>query len=387
MKRVMIAAFALAATAADAQGTLGGIGLGYPSGLLSARARATAGAVGEVDPQSGLNPASVARWDRPGVYLQYEPLYRRTQVDENEDWIRLQRFPMAAIGLRMSPTLVLGLNLGTLLERRFVTNIERTEIVGGNSLTYAERTSAQGSLTDIRVGLGWARSETFAVGMGLHAITGENQFEISRTYETEGLNSFTQNVDRSYGGTAVSLGTEYRLAKDIWVTGSLRKGFGLSSYEQEEVIGKGRVPDRYAASAHFAGVNGVTLGGSLAWVGWSSLGDLLSERTEAHDAIELSVGAEARGPKWFGSELPLRAGLRTRTLPFNVRGEGPIRENSAAFGSAFPLARGRVLLDFGAEYARRKGTYTEDGICLGGCPTYAIRERTWTFAFGLLVKQ
>ena len=40
-----------------AQGNLSTFGFGYPPGQLSARAQATGGGVGELDPASTLNPA------------------------------------------------------------------------------------------------------------------------------------------------------------------------------------------------------------------------------------------------------------------------------------------------------------------------------------------
>ena len=60
------AALTLAPLAAGAQGSLSRQGFGYPPGELSARSLATGGALGEFDPQSPINPGSLAAWGDDG---------------------------------------------------------------------------------------------------------------------------------------------------------------------------------------------------------------------------------------------------------------------------------------------------------------------------------
>lgn len=375
-RRLVGAAIGIAAIAgnAGAQGTVGGLGLGYPVGMGSARVRATAGALGEFDAQSPLNPASVALWERPGIYAQYDPEYRRTWTNDGEDWVRLARFPVAMLGIRVREGSMVGVSYATMLDRRWVTSFPREELVSGTPVRYSEVTRAEGSLTDLRVGYGWARGRRLALGAAFHTVTGDSRFSLTRDYETTGFGTFAVVEDRSYAGLAASAGAQFRPVRQVALAASWRKGFRLRSYEGDSVVASARVPDRIAGAARYDGIGGLSLAASAAWIGWSALGEMLSASTKAHDGLELSVGAEARGPKWFETTLPLRAGIRTRTLPFSQgSADDPIREMTVGFGTGLLLARGRASLDLGSEYARR--TFGD------------VNERTWTFSFGLTLRQ
>jgi len=69
-----------AANPLSAQGTLSGLGFGYPVGGTSTRTAATGGAFGEFDPFSPLNPASLGSITRTAIAVQAEPEYRTLHV-------------------------------------------------------------------------------------------------------------------------------------------------------------------------------------------------------------------------------------------------------------------------------------------------------------------
>src|SRR5262249_17499510 len=68
--------FTLAPSLAFGQGNISVQGLGYAPGQLSTPAVSMGGGIGEIDPLSPLNPASIALATTPMVYMQAEPEYR-----------------------------------------------------------------------------------------------------------------------------------------------------------------------------------------------------------------------------------------------------------------------------------------------------------------------
>jgi hypothetical protein len=120
------------------------------------------------------------------------------------------------------------------------------------------------------------------------------------------------------------------------------------------------------------GFTGTVLAASGEWQNWSKLDRLGSDQLTTFDGWDYGVGAEVRGPRWFGADIPLRAGVRRRTLPFGAAG-AEVKEASVAFGWGFTIARGRAVADFGWSRASR----TVEG---------GASERATTFSIGLVVR-
>jgi len=87
----------------------------------------------------------------------------------------------------------------------------------------------------------------------------------------------------------------------------------------------------------------------------------------------MSFGAETRGPRWFGYDIPVRAGARFRTLPYGTPDGGKVRETGISAGFGLPLARNRASADFTVERDLRRGSQS-------------FRERAWTLSFGFLIR-
>ena len=96
----MAAILALLADAPDAsaQGSLSGLGFGYPTGQLSTRAMGLGGSTGELDPVTPRNPASLSSWGRSGLHLQYDPEYKRVSAFGGADRTLEARFPVQRAG-------------------------------------------------------------------------------------------------------------------------------------------------------------------------------------------------------------------------------------------------------------------------------------------------
>src|SRR6476659_2210484 len=86
-------AVAFVATRAQAQGTLGAQGFGYPPGQLSAYSRSLGGATGETDALSPINPAALALLRRGGLYIQSEQENRSLESGGQTGSTQVYRFP------------------------------------------------------------------------------------------------------------------------------------------------------------------------------------------------------------------------------------------------------------------------------------------------------
>ena len=378
MSRPLSAVFAAvlfaAPSLAGAQGTLSAQGFGYPPGQLSTRARGTGGAFGEFDPQSPLNPAALSMWGRPGLYFQYDPEFRTSSVGTAEGRASTSRFPVMAGGLPIKQSLMFGLSSSTLLDRTWSTEFSRRTLIGADSVTFNESSRSVGSINDGRLGVGWSRSSSLRLGGALHFISGENTLRIRREFVSTDFDTLDQTASRGFSGLAASVGVEARLAQNVWIAGSYRHGGAMRAYSGDTTVAKANVPSRLGGAVRYEGVRGLAIALSGSWTQWSALRELGSATLSVEDATDIGVGVEARGPRWFENDIPLRAGYRRRTLPFTVPGTDEIIESDISAGFGIPLARSRSNFDFGIERAARWGA--------GG-----LNEKAWTLSFGILVRQ
>ena len=108
------------------------------------------------------------------------------------------------------------------------------------------------------------------------------------------------------------------------------------------------MPSRAGASLLYAGITGVSIAANAEWTQWSSMQGLAPTGPKPVDAWDYGVGTEIKLPGIAGTEVPLRAGLRWRTLPFQADSQ-TVRETVASFGFGDPaLEQSRARFDFGA---------------------------------------
>jgi hypothetical protein len=374
MKLVLVAASAMLPLCLHAQGTLGAQGFGFPPGQLRSRGRATGGAFGEFDPQSPINPAAVSSWGRPAIFFQYDPEFRHSTFGEASGSATTSRFPVIAAALPIKTNFMFGAATSTLVDRTWGTNFSRKELIGADSVTFIEDTRSIGGINDNRISLGWSRSPSLRLGIAGHIVTGENQLRIRREFVSTEFDTLDQTSRRSFGGVAMSVGAEFKLAHAVTVAGSYRLGGSLRAHSGDTTIAKGNVPDRFGAAVRYEGIGGIAVAASMAWTQWTRMQSLGSSQLVVNDATDYGLGVEGRGPKWFDSHMPVRVGFRRRALPFSVTGAGKVNESDLTGGFGIPLARTRSNLDFALERASRSGIH-------------GARETAWTLSFGMLIRQ
>ncbi|MGQ0714098.1 MAG: hypothetical protein ACT4PJ_10240 [Gemmatimonadaceae bacterium] len=357
-----------------AQGTLSTQGFGYHPGQLSTRARAAGGALGEFDPTSALNPAALAWWERSGVMLEYAPEFRRVTTAEGSESATIARFPLSSVALAIGNRTIVGITLSTFLDRTWETVQRDTQQFGDDAVPYELDFRSSGAINDIRIGGAWTAVAALRIGLGAHVYAGSNRLDILTRFD-DTLNriaDFRQQSRISYSGAAVSAGIDWRPRRSVGLAVSGRLGGTLRAVRNDTTLARADVPSRLGVGLAYTGLTGTVIAASASWQNWSKLDRLGSSQLTTFDGWDYGLGAEVRGPRWFGADVPLRVGVRRRTLPFGAAG-AEVRETSVAFGAGLALAGGRAVADLGFSRAARSA----DGDA---------SERASTFSIGLTVR-
>jgi hypothetical protein len=370
--------------ATDAQGNLSTFGFGYPPGQLSARALATGGAIAEIDPVSTLNPAALANWGGSAVYFQIEPEFRRVTAPGVTDRTTTARYPLTTAALQLGSRWTAGVAWSTLLDRSWATRSRTTHQLGDDEVAATTTFRSEGAINDVRLGVAWAARPWLRVGLGAHALTGQNrltvldQFDDSLTYDP-----LRQDTTISYRGTALSAGVEVRVGRIASIAASGRLGGTIRAESGDNSIGHANVPSRYGLTVAYLGIANSAIAVRTSYDKWSALDGLGRSTLRAVDAWDTSVGADIAGPNVGGGRpLMLRIGGRWRTLPFGVTpvddagaiGAGQkVRERSLSLGAGTMLARGRASLDVGVVRAMRDAGLSVD-------------EQAWILSIGMAVR-
>ena len=380
---VALASLVLAGRA-GAQGSIGSQGFGYSPGQLSTRALGLGASMAELDPTSPRNPGSLARWGRPGLYMQYDPEFRRVESAGGRDGTMNVRFPLIGGATRVHRRVTAGIGISTLLDRTYTNESTNVQDVEGSALTSTTQYQSAGGLNDVRVAIAYELSPQLSVGLGGHVVTGENRVTISTTFDREGFLPVTQESEVNYSGTAFSAGVNWFPGYDLAVAGSMRLEGALRASREEQTIDAGRLPSRAGLSLAYTGMPGAAFAVGANWEQWSRM-ELGSDNVRGQDTREIGVGVEVEGPRVRSAIVALRAGYRSRELPFGVTFVGAADEPETRFaseeavslGAGIPLATfngiSRAMLDIGIQRASRSGIP-------------GVSERSWTLSLGLAVR-
>jgi hypothetical protein len=373
MSRLALAALVLPVVA-QAQGTLSTQGFGYPNGQLSTRALGTGGAVAEMDPLSGTNPAVLASLGGTILYFQIEPEYRRLHVGNKTESATIARYPMIAAAFPVNQSIIIGLTVSNLLDRTFETTTRNSELAGDTLLTSTNTFSSDGAIGDLRLAVAWTPVRWLKLGVGAHAIAGDNRIRNTQVFDDSvRFASLIDTATVGYTGNAYSTGFEAMLGGEVSIAGSYRRGGSLSLKRGDTTITKASVPDRMAISAAYIGIRGTAISVRTAKDTWSRMQGLGTSSLRATDSWDTSVGADVLGPRFANSAVQLRAGARWRTLPFALS-NATVSEKTLSFGAGTFLGRGgRAAIDVATFRSSRTATA-------------ALSETAWTLSVGLTVR-
>ena len=374
MRAQSLLALLLVASPLAAQGTLSTQGFGYHPGQISTRSRATGGALGEFDPTSALNPAALGWWERSGVVLEYAPEFRRVTTEGTRESATIARFPLSGAVIAIGNRTILGLTLSTFLDRTWETSQSGTHQFADDQIPYELQFRSAGAINDIRLGGSWRASSALRLGVGAHVFAGSNRLNITTRFnDTLGrVADFGQQSRISYSGAAASAGFDWRPHRSVGLAASARLGGTLRAVRNDTTLATADIPMRLGVGLAYTGFRGTVIAASGEWQDWSKLDRLGSDQLTTFDGWDYGVGAEVRGPRWFGGDVPLRVGVRRRTLPFGAAG-AEVDETSVSAGWGLTIAGGRAVADFGVARASR----TSDELA---------SERATTLSIGLIVR-
>lgn len=358
-----------------AQGNLSTQGFGYPQGQLTSRALAMGGGIGEIDASSALNPAAIGRVTNRTVLFQIEPEFRTLTSTSSSDRTTTARYPLITIAVPFGTRLVTGVSASSLLDRSWSTTTKRMQTLGTEQVETNLREASNGAINDLRLAETWTNRSWLAIGVGVHAITGRNVVTLSEEFTDSSFSLFANAGIISYSGSAVSGGVQMSSQTTHTTVGlSYRKGFSLRAKLNDTTLAEGDVPDRFGVSAAFTGIQGTILSARVAHDGWSSMTPMLAVAGEqAHDSWDIGGGGEFTGPRLLGQALVVRAGARSRTLPFEAQKKA-VHEKSLAFGTGLTFGGGRMSTDVTGVRQWRDA----------GLPS--VKERAWTLSISLTAR-
>jgi hypothetical protein len=371
---MLVAAGALVGQPVQAQGSVSGLGFGYPLGGNSIRSSGTAGAFGEFDPLSPLNPASMGGLSRIVLSVQTEPEYRTVRTGDVKDKSTVQRIPLLAVIFPASEKIAVGLSASTFLDRSYNTTTTGQVVFQDVTLNTLDRSEVRGSIADLRTALGWRLSDRFSVGVGAHLLTGDHLVVVTRTFSDSVR--FGRVVDSSrveYLGTALSVGGEWRVRKGVAAQFSYRSGNSIDARIRDTVRSKAGVPDRVGVGLRLDGIPGSVFAIGVDKNMWSQMQGLGSELVVANDALNWHVGGEFAGPRLGNTGTLFRAGFAKNELPFGISSE-VARETRMSIGFGIPFARELAAADFSLQRASRT---------LAGSSS---KETAWLFGVGIQIR-
>jgi hypothetical protein len=357
-----------------AQGALSTQGFGFPPGQLSTRALGTGGGISEFDADTPINPATVGLSGEPRLFFQYEPEFRKLTNGGATSNTMTARFPVVSAVLPLGSRASVGVSASTLLDRSSATSITRDIEVAGTVSTVTELTQMIGAINDLRLAAGYAPSQKFQLGVGIHAYTGQNRVFFTQSFpDSLKFSTITQVTTLGFRGYAGSAGVLIRPSKNIGFALSGRKGFSIEARNADSAVAEADVPDRYGFGVAYEGIPGSSISAHVSRDMWSSLNTLSS--AEATDTWEGGMGIESLGPRIMNRQTVLRIGGRYRTLPFLAAGS-EVTELSFAAGLGAQFFRNRATFDFALERAGRKAKESDVGAT----------ERSYILSFGLRVR-
>ncbi len=357
-----------------AQGALSGLGFGYPVGGASTRASATAGAFGEFDALSPINPASLGGLSRAVMTAQTEPEFRTLRFGTVQERTTAQRVPLLMVAFPLPHDVGVSLSATTFLDRSYSTVTRGDASISGVTVNTTDRTDVRGAIGDLRAAAGWRINDKFSVGVGAHLFTGDNLVAISRVFDdTTKFGTVDDSSRVVFAGNAFSIGGEWRIRKGWAASASLRSGGGMSARIRDTVRSEANVPNRVGLGVRYDGIPGSIFAFGVDKQNWSSMKGLGTTAVEAHDATNWHVGAEVAGPRLRQFPVLIRAGYAKNTLPFGIGGK-TVDESRLSAGVGLPVAREAASIDISLQRANRS--------LAGG----NAKESAWMLGIGMQIR-
>lgn len=335
-------------------------GLGTPGKAESVRARSTGGAFAPFDAFSPLLDASLMDMRRMSGSVTGALSRRTVDIGGTQTLLRGTRFPAFVVGGPIGRRMVVAGGFSTYLDRTFGISTSDTIIVRNDTVPITDAVTSDGAVADLRIAAAGRLSRWFAIGGGLHLLTGSTRVEATRTFGDTAYRNTTARDQVSYEGAGASVSALLDLGAALRVAGWFRADSKLRADIRGKTVAENDLPNSYGAGILWRPGSQFAVAATASWRDWTA------STSNGHNTVNWSLGTELGTP---GSGF--RLGARGGQMPFGAGAEAPTEVGlSAGLGKQFSAGRGRI--DFGVERLQRKGQ--------------GLSEQVWTFLLGLTVR-
>jgi hypothetical protein len=358
------------APAASAQSIFSARGFGVPVAPIDPRAHALGGiGIGLMGLDASLvNPAEIADYAFRGIVATLQTANRDAELDGASGQSTSNRFPLLRILYPVNERLAASVGYGGFLDQTWAVAVTGQDVIGSDTIAVRDAISSDGGLAQLRVGLAYSLTPTFAVGVDGGIYTGKLDQRISRAFDSSlgtGINPVQQQTVWTQRAPLISAGFRWdpapivRLAGSMTWAGTLKRTLDGASSASERV----QLPLQVAAGASAVLAPGLLGAVSTRWAGWSSAADGFDAASAPVDTWEYGAGIEWTRISMGATGVPVRLGYHRAQLPFRFEGVTPT-ESAATLGLGFQFARTAVgpLATLDATIDRGRRTAASTGL-------------------------
>jgi len=359
---LLAAALACAAPRARAQDSVFGIrGLGFLDEPLTGRSAGMGGGYAMFDGGAATSPASIAAWTGSVGWAVGAASRRSFDPGTGTQSLTSTRFPLFGFSTPLSPRLVVGLTASDYFDRNWSVEQSDTVALRDSAVAATDATTSAGGITDLRAAAAYRVSEQWAVGLGLHVLTGSAVTTVRRDFPADtAYHSFQERSSTDYSGVGLSVGAFVAPAPALILGASARFNARLKATSADTSV-RIRMPVELAAGVYYAPLPSLIVSSTVRYSTWgAAASDLVAAGQErSRDVWSVGVGLQAASLRMAGQTVPLRLGYRWRQLPFLIGGDA-LNEHAFTAGLGLAAARGHANMDVAVELGSRStGVLTE----------------------------
>ncbi|HET9984670.1 MAG TPA: hypothetical protein VFQ38_13830 [Longimicrobiales bacterium] len=362
-----------AAVPARAQSLYSTRGLGAPVAPVDARARALGGIqTGLIGFSLGMgNPADAAGIVYRGALATIQPSTRNMELDGQSSTVSGTRFPLVRALFPFRNRFVASLGFGSYLDQTWGVIRSSTEVLGDESVNVQDMVRSTGGISQVRLGVSYSLSPSFAVGVAGGAYVGGLDREVTRSFPDSAnanLAGFTSRVSWGERAPLVSVGARWDPASIVRVGAGVTWG-GTLHARGDTVTALDRsfsLPTEVTAGASAILAPRLLLAVGGSWAGWSraandfrteAFGDpgVPAANITARNTFDVGGGLEYTGLRTESRVYPLRLGYHRSQYPFFAQGEAPANEWSASGGIGYRIAGQEASPVVAADLAVERG--------------------------------
>ena len=338
-------------------------GLGIPGRWLSARAIASGGAFGLVDPESSVSPTSLSGLAMLTATFTGVQSFRHVENPAGAESLRESAFPQLAIAgpIKKLP-LVLGVSFSNYTSRDFTLASADTILLRGALVPVSDTFSSRGGMSDLRFAGAYTIPGGWVVGGSVHVLTGSNRLVSVRAFEDISFLTAKQSSEVSFAGVGFDLGLMRNFGTSFSLAAVARSDGHAIVDRDSATVARVDLPYTFGFGVRWRPAPALDLASNVVVRTWSaSNSDLLAQGgTGADNTVQVALGGvlipDARRP----NRRPIRFGVHYGTLPFFLgTGEQPT-EFGVSLGTGARFAQQRAGLDLALEQVwRSAGGYKE----------------------------